>query len=84
MSRQLRSRRVFISSKGSCKHKKNVRAERNEEKIDRHLIYIAAALSFSTLIVYMLTRDIGVLTSGLATPFPIIVGYYFGNQKKGN
>lgn len=85
MSRKLRSRRVFVSSKGrSCKHKKDVKAERNEEKIHRHLIYIAATLSFFTLIAYMLTRDIGVLNSCLATPFLIIVGYHFGNQKKGN
>lgn len=63
------------------------RAQKSQkQKIDirEHLVYIAAGLSFLSLIGYMVTRDTHLLDAAFNSPLSIVFGYYLGSKRKGN
>jgi len=53
----------------------------HDEKMQTKLLIVTAALSFASLITYVITRERYVLDSAFSSLLPIMVGYYFGKRR---
>jgi hypothetical protein len=72
----------FKSNHSRYSSRKGTKKEIHDKRMQNQLLMIAALLSFSSLVAYIITRDAHVLDSAFTSPLLIVVGYWFGNQRR--